>query len=60
MANSKKVKGGKKAIKDLAAKDAKAVVGGRAGDTKQEYLVFKLSDVIVTSVTQPSSNTNGA
>jgi hypothetical protein len=55
MANSKKVKGGKKQIKDLTAKDAKAVVGGRAGDTKHEYLVVKLSDVIVTSVT-PSGN----
>ena len=51
MANSKKVKGGKKAIKDLSVKDAKAVVGGRkAGGTQHEYLKVKLTDVLVSSV----------
>ena len=51
MANGKKAKAGsKKQIKDLAAKDAKTVAGGRkAGGTQQEYLVVKMSDVIVTS-----------
>jgi len=50
MANSKKVKGGKKQkIKDLTVKDAKAVVGGRkAGGDQQEYLVVKLSDIVIT------------
>ena len=48
MANGKKVKGGKKAIKDLTVKDAKAVVGGKAGGTQSPYLVYKLNEVIVT------------
>src|SRR4029453_423747 len=43
MGNSKKVKGGKKAIKDLTVKDAKAVVGGRkaGGSPPGAYLTVK-------------------
>ena len=61
MGNAKKMKaGGKKKVKDLAAKDARAVVGGRkAGGTQTDYLVFKLNDVIVTSVT-PTGGQQGS
>jgi type VI protein secretion system component Hcp len=62
MGNAKKTKaGGKKKVKDLAAKDAKAVVGGRkAGGTQTDYLVVKLDDVIVTSVTPTSGGHEGS
>ena len=61
MGNAKKTKaGGKRRLKDLSPKDAKTVVGGRkAGGTQQEYLVFKLNDVIVTGVT-PTGSSEGS
>jgi hypothetical protein len=35
--------------RDLAANNAKAVKGGRKqGEGQQEYLVYKLNDIIVT------------
>ena len=43
MANGKKVKSGKKAIKDLAVKDAKAQ------DARGGYLQYTLKNVYVTS-----------
>lgn len=42
--------GGRKKIKDLSPKNAKAVAGGRkAGEAPKEYLNVKLSDVLVSS-----------
>ena len=39
------------APKDLTARDSKAVKSGRkAGGTQQEYLVVKMSDVLITGV----------
>jgi hypothetical protein len=35
-------------VKDLTVKDAKAVKGGKAGKGQQEYLIVKMSDIIVT------------
>ena len=56
MGNAKKTKTGKRNIKDLGPKDAKDVVGGRkAGGTQQEYLIYTLKDVQVSSVS-PSGN----
>jgi hypothetical protein len=45
-ASGKEPKGKKKTtkVKDLTVKDAKAVKGG-----KEKYMVYKMSDIIITS-----------
>jgi hypothetical protein len=58
MAKKSKAKARKRsATKDLAARDAKHVKGGggavvarKAGKGQQEFLVVKMNDVIITSV----------
>ena len=40
----------KAAVRDLTVKDAKAVKGGKAGKGQQEYLIVKMNDILVTSV----------
>ena len=56
MAKKSKPKARKRSVtKDLAARDAKHVKGGgvvarKSGKGQHEYLVVKLNDVIVTSV----------
>ncbi len=53
MAKSRKARtDGKKKIKDLGVKDgAKSVTGGRkAGTGQQEYLIVKMTDVLVTGL----------
>ena len=38
----------KKTSKDLTVKAANAVKGGKSGEDKNKYLVYKLNDIIIT------------
>jgi hypothetical protein len=54
----------RKAAKDLAPRDARAVKGGgdvvarKAGKGQQEFLIVKMTDVLITGVTA-TGNTDG-